>query len=77
MLKKNGEISHFMESACFVLTERADLMRDKKTFLAVQLKWSAQVNLSSSSLITEVKLGDALFKLFKVFLKSHCENILN
>lgn len=44
MLKKNGEISHFMESACFVLTGRADLMRDKKTFLAVQLKWSAQVN---------------------------------
>lgn len=77
MLKKNGEISHFMESACFVLTGRADLMRDKKTFLAVQLKWSAQVNLSSSSLITEVKLGDALFKLFKVFFKSHCENILN
>ena len=52
-------------------------MGDKKTSLAVQLKWSAQVNLSSSSLITEVKLGDALFKLFKVFLKSHCENILS
>lgn len=30
MLKKNGEISHFMESACFVLTGRADLMGDKK-----------------------------------------------
>lgn len=54
MLKKNGEISHFMESACFVLTGRADLMGDKKkTSLAVQLKWSAQVNLSSSSLITD------------------------
>lgn len=37
--------------------------------MAVQLKWSAQVNLSSSSLITEVKRGDALFKLFKVFFK--------
>lgn len=56
-----------MESACFVLTGRADLIGDKKTSLAVQLKRSAQVNLSSSSLITEVKLGDALFKLFKVF----------
>ena len=30
MLKKNGEISHFMESAFFVLTGRADLMGDKK-----------------------------------------------
>lgn len=64
MLKKWRNFTFYGEC---MFCGRADLMGDKKTSLAVQLKWSAQVNLSSSSLITEVKLGDALFKLFKVF----------